>query len=97
MVPVSGDQSESFQQENVLQKLLEAVQLLFCTKSEVIEQMIVRSDDSRTIKSESSAALKALTALVRSDYSFSDYGTGPSFHNLSLQMAPISAEVAVSK
>ena len=59
--------------------------------------MIVRSDDSRAMKSESNAALKALTSLVRSDYSFSDYGSGPSFHNLSLQMAPISAEIAVSK
>lgn len=44
-----------------------------------------------------SDTLKALTALVRSDYSFSDFGMGPSFHNLTLLMAPLTSEIAVSK
>ena len=41
--------------------------------------------------------LRALTLLVRNDYSFSDYKLGATFHNLSLLQAPFTSEVVVSK
>lgn len=41
--------------------------------------------------------LRAMTFLVRNDYSFSDYGLGESFYNLSLLSAPFTNEVVVSK
>ena len=46
---------------------------------------------------QNAAVLKALTTLVRNDYSFSDYGLGPSFYNLSLLQAPFTSEIVVSK
>ena len=47
--------------------------------------------------SQQSKIFKALTALVRNDYSFSDYSLGPSFHNLTLLQAPFTSEIVVSK
>ena len=41
--------------------------------------------------------MKALTTLVRNYYSFSDYGMGPTFYNLSLLQAPFTSEIIVSK
>lgn len=34
---------------------------------------------------------------MRSDYSFSDYGIGPSFYSMTLAMAPFTSKVLVSK
>ena len=41
--------------------------------------------------------LKALTNLVRNEYSFSDYCLGPTFYSMSLLSAPITSDIVVSK
>ena len=78
------------------------MQLLFCTQPEVLQDVLVAQDKSSFYGgsgagTSTNEALKALTALVRCDYSFSDVGMGPSFHNLTLLMAPLTNEVVVSK
>ena len=52
---------------------------------------------SKDNNQKASNVLKALTSLVRNDYSFSDYAMGPSFYNLTLLQAPFTSEIVVSK
>ena len=84
----------SISRPNVLQKLLEAVQLLSCTQKSAMEDLLELNLERKERRLQ---ALKALTTLVRNDYSFSDYGMGPTFYNLSLLQAPFTSEVIVSK
>ncbi len=87
------EEGKSFQSKpNVLQKLLESIQLLVCTQRSTLEEAVMLNENSKQSK-----IFKALTALVRNDYSFSDYSLGPSFHNLTLLQAPFTSEIVVSK
>ena len=49
------------------------------------------------INSGNGQILKALTLLVRNEYSFSDYGLGPTFYSMSMLQAPFTSDIVVSK
>ena len=63
---------------NVLMKFMTAIQQIVCAEDQLlIEDLMKVAPVSRM---EGHAFMKALTALVRSDLSFSDTELGPAFH-----------------
>ena len=73
--------------------MFQTVQLLCCVDTRVLTTLLANDQQQKELK----AALQALSDLVRSDYSFSDYGLGKDFYSLSLFQDPFTLDAAVSK